>query len=141
MIFVKPLNFTVMENTMMEMINNGYSYGYRGVSTFIKALFSPMSLPYTIILILLIVGLCITVWKAPRWVRPVGRYSMFVVALNMIFGIMQLCDCAQKLGGREYDWNNGFIGVGMKSVFAVAIVGVVIYIISLFISIAQKPRI
>ncbi len=130
-----------MENTMMEMINNGYSYGFIGFSTFFKAIFSPIALPYTIILILLIVGLCMAAWKAPRWVRPIGRLTMIVVAFNLIFGIMQICDCFQKMGGRESDWNNGYIGIGMKPVFCVAIIGVITYLISLFISIAQKPRI
>lgn len=130
-----------MENTMMEMINNGSSYGFIGFSTFFKAIFSPVALLYTIILIFLIVGLCMAAWKAPRWVRPIGRLTMFVVAFNLIFGIMQICDCFQKMGGREFDWNNGYLGIGMKPVFGVAIIGVITYLISLFISIAQKPRI
>lgn len=130
-----------MENTMMEMINNEYSYGFIGFSTFFKAIFSPVALPYTIILIFLIVGLCMAAWKAPRWVRPIGRLTMFVVAFNLIFGIMQICDCFQKMGGREFDWNNVYISIGMKPVFGVAIIGVITYLISLFISIAQKPRI
>jgi len=130
-----------MGNSMLQMIENGYTYGFVGFSTFFRALFCPTALPYTIIMILLLAGLCMAAWKAPRWVRPVGRMTMIVVAFNLIVGIMQICDCYQRLGGREHDWNNGYIGFCMKPIVCVALIGVIIYLISLFISIAQKPRI
>lgn len=131
-----------MNNSMIEMIQNGgYNFGYRGFSTFIGALFCPTALPYTIIMILLLVGLCIAAWKAPRWVRPVGRITMILVAFELTAGIRQLCDCFQWFSGQESGWSNAYIGIGLRPVVYVAILGILIYLISLFITIAQKPRI
>lgn len=132
-----------MNNAIYDLIQNGGAdYGYVGFSTFFKAFFSPLVLPYTIIMILLLIGLFIAVWKAPRWVRPIGQISMIVVLLQLAFAIRQLYDCYQRLGfNDENSWSNGYIGMGMKPFISVAIIGVIIYLISLFISIAQKPRI
>lgn len=132
-----------MNNAIYDIIQNGGSdYGYVGFSTFFKAIFSPLVLPYTIIMIMLLIGLCMAAWKAPRWVRPIGQISMIVLLLQMTFGIRQLYDCYQRLGfADEGLWNNGYIGMGMKPFISVAIIGTIIYLISLFISIAQKPRI
>lgn len=132
-----------MNNVMFEMIENGgCNYGYVGFSTFFKALFSPIALPYTIIMILLLICLCMAARKAPRWVRPIGRISMIVMLLQIAIGIRQLYDCYQRLGfNDENRWTNGYIGMGMKPVICVAMIGVIIYLLSLFISIAQKPRI
>ncbi|MBO6077823.1 MAG: hypothetical protein J6P66_03600 [Bacteroidaceae bacterium] len=128
-----------MDNSMVEMIQNG-SYGYRGFSTF-GAIFSPTVLPYTIIMILLLVGLCFAAWKAPRWVRPIGRATMILVAFEFTAGLRQLCDSFQWFSGTQEGWSNGYLGIGFRPVLYVAIIGVLIYLISLFISIAQKPRI
>jgi len=132
-----------MNNAIYDMIQNGGAdYGYVGFSTFFKAIFSPLVLPYTIIMILLLIGLCMAAWKAPRWVRPIGQISMIVMLLQLTFGIIQMYDCYQRLGfNAENSWSNGYIGMGMKPFISVAIIGVIIYLISLFISIAQKPRI
>ena len=132
-----------MNNAIYDMIQNGGAdYGFVGLSTFFKALFSPLVLPYTIIMILLLIGLCMAAYKAPRWVRPIGQISMIVLLLQMTFGIIQLYDCYQRLGFNvENRWSNGYIGMGMKPFISIAIIGVIIYLISLFISIAQKPRI
>ena len=132
-----------MNNAMLEMIENGgYNYGYVGFSSFFKALFSPITLPYSIIMILLLICLCMAARKAPRWVRPIGQISMIVMLLQFAIGIRQLYDCYQRLGfNDENKWTNGYIGMGMKPVICVAIIGVIIYLLSFFISIAQKPRI
>ncbi|MBR4811239.1 MAG: hypothetical protein IK039_05705 [Bacteroidaceae bacterium] len=132
-----------MNNVMFEMIENGgRNYGYVGFSTFFKALFSPIALPSTIIMILLLICLCMAARKAPRWIRPIGQISMIIMLLQIAIGIRQLYDCYQRLGfNDENRWTNGYIGMGMKPVICVAMIGVIIYLLSLFISIAQKPRI
>ena len=126
-----------MDNIMWKMLENE---SYVGTS-FIDACFSPVALPYTIIMIILLIGLCYAAWKAPRWVRPIGRLAMALLAFQLIAGYTLLVDCYQRAGGPQERWTNLYLAQGMKPVICVAIIGVIIYLISLFISIAQKPRI
>lgn len=122
--------------TMREYLLN-YTY----VDPSLKACFNPTVIHFTILMIILIVALGLAAWKARKWVRPIGRIAMTLDAFLLLVGFRQLCDCAQFFGGSDGDWCNGFIGQGMLPFFCVAILGVIIYIISLIISIAQKPRI
>ena len=133
--------FTSTVNPMMEMINNSSRLGNDYIS-FGEALFAPIALPYTIMMILLLAGLCVAAFKAKRWVPYVGRCAMALVAFRILLGFVQLCDCCQRLGAPgDYDGTNAFFAHGLLPVFSVAVIGTIIYIISLLVSIAQKPRI
>lgn len=125
---------------MMEMIDNSSRLGTDYMS-FSESLFAPIALPYTIIMILLLAGLCVCAFKAKRWVRYVGRFAMTLAAFRIVLGIVQLCDCCQWLGVPDYNGSNAFFAQGLLPVFSVAVIGTLIYILSLFITIAQKPRI
>ena len=128
-------------NPMMEMIKNSSRLGTDYMS-FAESLFSPIALPYTIIMILLLAGLCVAAFKAKRWVRYVGRFAMGLAAFRILLGIVQLCDCCQRLGVPDYyDGSNAFFAQGLLPVFSVAVIGTLIYILSLFITLAQKPKI
>lgn len=132
--------FASTVNPMMEMINNSSRLGTDYMS-FFEALFAPIALPYTILMILLLAGLCVAAFKAKRWVRYVGRFAMTLAAFRIVLGIVQLCDCCQRIGVPDYNGTNAFFAQGLLPVFSVAVIGTLIYILSLFISIAQKPRI
>ena len=95
-----------------------------------------------IILILLLAGICVAAFKAKLWVRNLGRCAMGLVAFRILLGFVQLCDCCQRLGVPDYyDGTNAFFAQGLLPVFSVAVIGTLIYILSLFITLAQKPRI
>lgn len=132
--------FASTVNPMMEMINNSSRLGTDYMS-FFEALFAPIALPYTILMILLLAGLCVAAFKAKRWVRYVGRFAMTLAAFRIVLGIVQLCDCCQRIGVPDYEGSNAFFAQGLLPVFSVAVIGTLIYILSLFITIAQKPRI
>ena len=132
--------FTSTVNPMMEMIKNSSRLGTDYMS-FAESLFSPIALPYTIIMILLLAGLCVAAFKAKRWVRYVGRFAMGLAAFRILLGIVQLCDCCQRLGVPDYNGTNAFFAQGLLPVFSVAVIGTLIYILSLFITLAQKPKI
>ena len=132
--------FTSTVNPMMEMIKNSSRLGTDYMS-FAESLFAPIALPYTIIMILLLAGLCVAAFKAKRWVRYVGRFAMGLAAFRILLGIVQLCDCCQRLGVPDYNGTNAFFAQGLLPVFSVAVIGTLIYILSLFITLAQKPKI
>ena len=128
-------------NPMMEMIDGSSRLGTDYMS-FGESLFTPVALPYTILLILLLAGICVAAFKAKCWVRYLGRFAMGLVAFRILLGFVQLCDICQRLGVPDYyDGTNAFFAHGLLPVFSVAVIGTLIYILSLFITIAQKPRI
>ena len=133
--------FAMSVNPMMELINNSANRLGTDYMSFGEALFTPIALPYTIIMILLLAGLCVAAFKAKRWVPYVGRCAMAVVAFRILLGFVQLCDCCQRLGVPDYNGTNAFFAQGLLPVFSVAVIGTLIYILSLFIIIAQKPKI
>ena len=124
--------------TMKDYVMNGFEF-----TTYLKACFNPTVVHYTIILILLAVALGLAAWKARKWVRPIGRIVMTLNAFILLDGFRQLCDCAQWFGAGvpEREWSNLYIAQGMRPFLFVAVSGVIIYLISLLVSIAQKPRI
>ena len=133
--------FAMAVNPMMEMIDGSSRLGTDYMS-FFESLFAPIALPYTIILILLLAGICVAAFKAKFWVRNLGRFAMGLVAFRILLGFVQLCDCCQRLGvPGDYDGSNAFFAQGLLPVFSVAVIGTLIYILSLFITLAQKPRI
>lgn len=127
---------------MMELINNSADRLGNDYISFAESLFTPVALPYTIMMILLLAGLCVAAFKAKRWVPYVGRCAMALVAFRILLGFVQLCDCCQRLGAPgHYDGTNAFFAQGLLPVYSVAVIGTLIYILSLFIRIVQKPKI
>lgn len=133
---------------MIESFYSNYSYNFmRFGSSFGSSCFKTTVIIYTVLLILLFAGMCLAAWKAKKWVRPIGQLAMGIVAFELIEGLRQICNYVQITGGRdlaEMDnelWTNWYLGIGLYPVVNVAIVGILIYLISLFIRIAQKPRI
>ena len=134
--------FIMTANPMMELINNSADRLGNDYISFAESLFTPVALPYTIMMILLLAGLCVAAFKAKRWVPYVGRCAMALVAFRILLGFVQLCDCCQRLGAPgHYDGTNAFFAQGLLPVYSVAVIGTLIYILSLFIRIAQKPKI
>ena len=123
---------------MMEMIDGSSRLGTDYMS-FGESLFAPIALPYTIILILLLAGICVAAFKAKLWVRNLGRCAMGLVAFRILLGFVQLCDCCQRLGVPDYyDGTSAFFAQGLLPVFSVAVIGALSYSLSSFISLAHE---
>ena len=126
----------ISANPMVEMIQSG-----NAPSSFWGALFAPIALPYTIILILLLAGICVAAFKAKRWVIYLSRLTMTLVGLEMLIGIVRFMDFCQYLGVPNQSGSNATFCEALLPVNSVAFIGTLIYILSLFIRIAQKPKI
>ena len=126
----------ISANPMLEMIQSG-----NAPSSFWGALFAPIALPYTIILILLLAGLIVAAFKAKRWVLYLSRFTMTLVGLEMLIGFVRFMDLCQFLGVPNPSGSNATFCEALLPVNSVAFIGTLIYILSLFIRIAQKPRI
>lgn len=121
---------------MVEMIQSG-----NAPSSFWGALFAPIALPYTIILILLLAGICVAAFKAKRWVLYLSRLTMTLVGLEMLIGFVRFMDLCQFMGVPNPSGSNATFCEALLPVNSVAFIGTLIYILSLFIRIVQKPKI
>ncbi|MBR2064997.1 MAG: hypothetical protein IJ971_09925 [Bacteroidales bacterium] len=92
---------------------------------------------YMSILTLFLIGIFIAAWKAPAWVRDLGfgaliaSLAFVVITSYQIFGLVQ-------------QWSDMPFGVacgGIRCALIPLIYGLIIYLISILISIFQKPRI
>lgn len=91
---------------------------------------------YMTLVTLALVGVLIAAWKAPNWVREIGIIGLVLGFLVCLLGLSQACKDIQLTGGIS---PTVFCG-GMKVVLIEPLYGVLVYVISLVISLAQKPR-
>ena len=87
------------------------------------------------ILTLLLVALFFAAWKAPAWVKEIGKIAY-------IFGIFSfLIACAQAAADIQmFQVEQCVLAGGLKVALICPIYGCIIYLISLIIRIVQKPR-
>lgn len=89
------------------------------------------------ILTLLLVALFFAAWKAPAWVKEIGKIAY-------IFGIFSFfISCTQAASFIQMCKDNldqSVLAGGLKVALICPIYGCIIYMISLIIRIVQKPR-
>ena len=118
-----------------EFLTEGYSYPHA-----IGSIFEPVVLVYTILLILLLAGLLIAAFKAKKWVRLLGHSVLAVTLFECMENTRLVCDAAQCFGPEDGQWA-AFLAKGFYPVINVAILGLFVYMVSVVIRIALKPRI
>ena len=122
--------FQVVENS-----NNFFSY-------FIAGGIGPMS-----ILSILLVFLLFAAWKAPNWVKEIGKIALVFGLMMPLFPIYQCLEAlamvaASQGGGATgiFDLISPVVLFGVRYTLIPAIFGMLIYLISLIIRIVIKPR-
>ena len=87
------------------------------------------------ILTLLLVALFFAAWKAPAWVKEIGKIAL-------AFGIFSfLISCAQAAADIQmFQVEQCVLAGGLKVALICPIYGYIIYMISLIIRIIQKPK-
>ncbi len=91
---------------------------------------------YMTLVTLALVGVLIAAWKAPNWVREIGIIGLVLGFLVCLLGLSQACKDIQLAG----DISPTVFCGGMKVALIAPLYGVLVYVISLVISLAQKPR-
>lgn len=76
-------------------------------------------------------------WKAPRWVKEIGMFALVFGLFSTFLGIIQVLGVMQQIESIE----TGVLCGGIKVTLIPAVYGMIIYMISLVIRIAEKPRI
>ena len=89
------------------------------------------------VLTLLLVLMLFAAWKAPAWVKEIGIMALVVGFLWGMAGVYQMQGVLQKMA----DVDMSVVQGGYKVTLIPVMYGMMIYLVSLIIRVAQKPRI
>ena len=88
-------------------------------------------------LTLIFIALFMAAWKAPAWVKEIGRIGLAFGIFATLVGCFIAFEDIAKAG----EVSQGIIYAGFRLALITTLYGFLIYIVSLFILIIQKPRI
>ena len=88
------------------------------------------------VLTILFVLVLFAAWKAPAWVKEIGQAALIWGFIWEFAGIYQMMDVSQEMN----DVPMSVIYGGAKVTFVPVMYGMLIYLVSLVIILAQKPR-
>ena len=100
-------------------------------------LFIEGGVEYMTLLTLILIALFLAAWKAPAWVREIGKIAPVLGIIGTLIGIMYAGGVIEKAGSIS----QGVVWGGLRVSFIPTVYGLLIYLISLIIRIIQKPRI
>jgi len=89
------------------------------------------------VLTILLVLILFAAWKAPAWVKEIGLMALVVGFLWSLVGLYQMQGVLQKMDEISVSVVQG----GYKVTLIPLMYGLLIYLVSLIIRVAQKPRI
>ena len=100
------------------------------------------------VLTILLVAIFFAAWKAPRWIKEIGSFALVFGFLTLLIGLYQMFVALQQVA---MDIGEGVTGVfdlispgvlfgGLKIALIPVFYGIIIYLISLVVSVIKKPR-
>lgn len=90
-----------------------------------------------ILISLMLIALFLAAWKAPRWVREIGIGALVLSVFLTLMGLFQIFGVTEMFG----DISFAVISGGLKVAMIPLSYGLIVYFISLIISVIQTPRI
>ncbi|MDR2036760.1 MAG: MotA/TolQ/ExbB proton channel family protein [Bacteroidales bacterium] len=100
-------------------------------------LFVEGGVPWMTFMTLILIALFLAAWKAPAWVKEIGKFAAAFGVFATLVGIMQAALDIEAAGGIS----QVIVWAGLRVAVITAVYGLVIYMISLIIRMIQKPRI
>ena len=100
------------------------------------------------VLTILLVAIFFAAWKAPRWIKEIGSFALVFGFLTLLIGLYQMFVALQQVA---MDIGEGVTGVfdlispgvlfgGLKIALIPVFYGIIIYLVSLVVSVIKKPR-
>ncbi len=89
------------------------------------------------VITLCLIGMLFAAWKAPRWIKEIGLLAIFTGFLSMMVGLFGVFDFIQSTG---YTVSFTLLSGGLRVALIAPLYGTIVYIISLLLRIAVKPR-
>lgn len=91
-----------------------------------------------IIITLLFIALFFAAWKAPAWVKEIGKAALTVGVFWTLLGYLQAADFIQ---GYADDISINVLAGGIKVGLVPVLYGLIVYFVSLILRLVHKPRI
>ncbi len=89
------------------------------------------------VITLCLIGMLFAAWKAPRWIKEIGLLAIFTGFLSMMVGLYSVFDLVQSTG---YPISFTLLSGGLRVALIAPLYGTIVYMISLLLRIAVKPR-
>ncbi|MBQ3246246.1 MAG: hypothetical protein IJB06_05995 [Bacteroidales bacterium] len=89
------------------------------------------------IITLFLIGVLVSAWKAPAWVRDFGFGAVIASLCWVIFDLCQMFQAMEWYGA----YSANILGGGLWRMFTPLVYAMMIYLLSILISTFQKPRI
>ena len=77
-------------------------------------------------------------WKAPAWVKPLGKVAIAIGVLSFLMGVQDMADCCAKVGS-EIPFS--VYCSGFKVALIAPIYSVIVYVIITIADTVRRPRI
>ena len=89
------------------------------------------------VLTLLFVAIFFAAWKAPAWVKEIGKFALAFGVLSLLLGLSQMFDYLKGVNG-EVEMR--IIYAGFKVALIPVMYGIIIYLVSIVVRTIQKPK-
>lgn len=89
------------------------------------------------VITLCLIGMLFAAWKAPRWIKEIGLLAIFTGFLSMMVGLYSVFNVVQSTG---YPVSFTLLSGGLRVALIAPLYGTIVYMISLLLRIAVKPR-
>ena len=77
-------------------------------------------------------------WKAPAWVKPLGKVAIAIGILSFLMGMQDMADCCAKVGS-EIPFS--VYCSGFKVALIAPIYSIIVYVIIIIADTVRRPRI
>lgn len=89
------------------------------------------------VLTLLLVAIFVAAWKAPAWVKEIGKFALAFGVLSLLLGLSQMFGYLKGVNG-EVEMR--IIYAGFKVALIPVMYGIIIYLVSIIVRTIQKPK-
>ena len=77
-------------------------------------------------------------WKAPAWVKPLGKVTIAIGVLSFLMGVQDMADCCAKVGS---EIPSSVYCSGFKVALIAPIYSIIVYAIITIADTVRRPRI
>ena len=77
-------------------------------------------------------------WKAPAWVKPLGKVAIAIGVLSFLMGVQDMADCCAKVGS-EIPFS--VYCSGFKVALIAPVYSIIVYVIITIADMVRSPRI
>ena len=89
------------------------------------------------VLTLLLVAIFFAAWKAPAWVKEIGKFALAFGVLSLLLGLSQMFGYLKGVNG-EVEMR--IIYAGFKVALIPVMYGIIIYLVSIIVRTIQEPK-